>query len=254
MLTIQPNFTQYSAKNTTFRGVATLDEKTYNEQRAFYERQKQEFEDLINDDHIPESGKKIMNLFKIVSEGVLEGWAVLWGATKGAKAIKSFAGKIANGKAAKWATEVLKPITKGVSDTGSKIAESVKNKITDIQASKTMTTISDKFTEIISKIDDNKIGHSILETFRYVNKKLNPFNKDTLKKITEPLKNTTYDGVAKATATTLGVGSGLAGAYNAARKVETKNSYKNDDSRIETDELADEIDLIDNKIEDEDID
>ena len=94
MLTIQPKITQYSQqrnqisfKNTEAIGIP--DDSFYRDKQNYYENQIREFDELIEDEHTPNAFKKVLKGFRVVSEGLLEGCAVAWGASKGAKVIKS---------------------------------------------------------------------------------------------------------------------------------------------------------------------
>ena len=80
MLTIQPNFT----RNTAFRGEkAFVDQETYEAKKKYYKDKQREFNEILDDENIPEGMKKGAKVCKVASEGILEGWAVAWGASKG---------------------------------------------------------------------------------------------------------------------------------------------------------------------------
>ena len=90
MLTIQPKFTHYSnTRQIAFRGEAPSNEdKIYEEKQKHYAKQVEELDKLIQDKHTNNTLKKVLKGSKVVSEGLLEGWAVAWGAHKGAKIVK----------------------------------------------------------------------------------------------------------------------------------------------------------------------
>ena len=90
MLTIQPNVVNYSnRKPVHFRGGedgasgsildSEITEDLYNQKSNFYKSQIREFDKSINDEHTPDFMKKVLKTFRIISEALLEGWAVAWG-------------------------------------------------------------------------------------------------------------------------------------------------------------------------------
>ena len=214
MLTIQPRFTQQASRTVQFRGNEEyLNEETYNQKKSYYQRQKEGFEEILNDENVPAEMKKGAKVFKIASEGILEGWAVTWAATKGGNILKSSFIKAANSKFAKWAAEMLSPVGKGLKTSAQKLMESLSNKTTNIKQSKFVN-------KLLENLNKTKAGQFVLNAAKTVGKGLKTaltFVKNLGQKIISPLKDLTYDKAAKATARTLGVGSGLAGAYSAAR-------------------------------------
>lgn len=214
MLTIQPRFTQQASRTVPFRGNEEyLNEETYNQKKSYYQRQKEGFEEILNDENVPAGMKKGAKIFKVVSEGILEGWAVTWAATKGGKILKSTFVKALNSKFAKWTAEMLSPVGKGLKTSAQKFMESLSNKTTDLKQSKLVN-------KLLENLNKTKAGQFVLNAAKTVGKGLKTaltFVKNLGQKIISPLKDLTYDKAAKATARTLGVGSGLAGAYSAAR-------------------------------------
>ena len=214
MLTIQPRFTQQASRAIPFRGNEEyLNEETYNQKKSYYQRQKEGFEEILNDEYVPDGMKKGAKVCKIASEGILEGWAVTWAATKGGKFLKSTFVKALNSKFAKWTAEMLSPVGKGLKTSAQKLMESLSNKTTNIKQSKFVN-------KLLENLNKTKAGQLVLNAAKTVGKGLKTaltFVKNLGQKIISPLKDLTYDKAAKATARTLGVGSGLAGAYSAAR-------------------------------------
>lgn len=225
MLTVQPKFTNQSSYKTSFKGDSDfINESKYNEKKSYYENQKSEFDKIINDEYVPEGMKKGAKVFKIASEGILEGWAVTWAATKGGKFLKSGYLKAANSKFVKWATEMLKPLGKGLKKSSKNIKTSLLNGLEKIKTSKPVTKTTSFLNKAEETLNKTKLGQVVVATIKGIGKALKTVGKaisSIAHKIAEPFKKVTYDKAAKATASTLGVGSGIAGAYSAARK-ETK--------------------------------
>ena len=238
MLTIQPKFTQYTQQrnNVSFKSsdVAGIpDDSFYQDKTRYYEDQIKEFDTLIEDEHTPTAFKKVLKGFRVVSEGLLEGCAVAWGASKGAKVIKSAAVKGAGSNFAKKAGEIFGPIAAGFKSTGSKIWKGIGAKITDIKASKFMTNLSEKFGKVVEKMRNSKVGKYIVQGFELVGKALKwiggkiaagfKFLKGKVKNMNG---SEVYDKAANITSKTLGAGAGVAGAYNAATRADERAEQK----------------------------
>ena len=234
MLTIQPKITQYAQQrnNVSFKSseVAGIpDDNFYRDKQDYYQNQIREFDTLIEDEHTPTAFKKVLKGFRVVSEGLLEGCAVAWGASKGAKVIKSAAVKGAGSNFAKKAGELFGPIAEGFRSTGSKIWKGIGTKLTDIKASKFMTNLSEKFGKIVDNMRNNKVGKYIVQGFELVGKAIKwiggkiatgfSFLKGKVKDMNG---SEVYDKAANITSKTLGAGAGVAGAYNAATKAEER--------------------------------
>ena len=214
MLTIQPNFT----RNTAFKGEKTLvDQETYEAKKKYYQDKQREFNEILDDENIPEGMKKGAKICKVASEGILEGWAVAWGASKGASMLKSPKVMKFFTKLTKMAKPVVAAIGKGFKAIGNFAAEKV-----DVLA-------KSKFVE---KMDANKFGHAVIEGVKKLSKGVKYIcgtAKDLFLKYTGKLSGDTYDKVAGATSKTLGVGAGLGGAYTAARGGDKPNNSSVDD-------------------------
>ncbi len=206
MLTIQPNFTAKPVRKIAFKGEGAAasnsltDEENsfYQKKINYYEKQVKDFDEAIQDKDTPTVFKKIIKVFKVASEALLEGWAVAWGAKKGAKVIKN---PMVNSKFSKGTGKVFKNIGKGLG----KVASFVSEGYTKFKATKFMTENS--FGKTLSK----GLGY-IEKAFSYIGEKIS--------KLTAPLKGAkaeaVYDKAADVTSKTFGVGAGAAGAYNAA--------------------------------------
>lgn len=235
MLTIQPKITQYSNTpkiafkssnaDAVINRLTDEENKFYEGKTKHYEKQVQDFDNLINDTHTPNTLKKALKVFKIISEGLLEGWAVAWGASKGAKIMKSSAIAGANSKVAKGTQKILTPLFERIKNGGSKLFEKISKGVDNIKASKAYTKIGEKISAITEKMNNNKVGRIILKGFEYIGKAFKYAGNlifKGFKKVFQPFKGMkaeeVYDKAAKVTSNTMGVGAGAAGAYNAATK------------------------------------
>ncbi len=234
MLTIQPKITQYSQQrsNVSFKSredAGIPDDAFYKEKQAYYEDQIREFDSLIEDEHTPTAFKKVLKGFRVVSEGLLEGCAVAWGASKGAKVIKSAAVKGASSNFTKKAIDILKPIAEGFQSTGSRIWKAMGEKLTTIKASKFVTNLSERFTKVVNKMNENKVGKYVVrgfkavgKAFKWIGSKIAQGYKFLAGKIKGMNGSEVYDNTANIASKTLGAGAGVAGAYNAATRAEER--------------------------------
>lgn len=240
MLTVQPKFANYVApKAISFKAEeAEMSDDSYREKVNFYKKQSAEFEKMSNDSSNPESLKKMMKGFRVASEALLEGWAVAWGASKGSKILKSSVISGSKSKFIKGVKDILRPIYRGIKSSGKKFVEKYHKTIESIKTSK----FAKKFGNFVEKMRKNPVGKYIVKGFEYTGQALKYVGKmikSLVKKAGEPFKGKTkseiYDKTTKAAANTLGVGAGVAGAYNAATGAD-KRQEKADDVQ---DDIAD---------------
>ena len=248
MLTIQPKFTNYTApKAISFKanGDETFDgEDLYKEKVDFYKKQTAEFEKMSNDSTNPDSLKKMMKGFRVVSEALLEGWAVAWGASKGSKILKSSVISGSKTNFVKGVKDVLRPIYRGLKSSGKKITEKYTKIITDIKTSK----FAENFSNFVEGMRKNPVGKYIVKGFEYVGegfKFVGKIIKAGAKKLAEPFKGKTksevYDKATKVASNTLGAGAGVAGAYNAATDADKRKAEAKGETPVDNDnELFDE--------------
>lgn len=229
MLTIQPNFTHRSNRVLSFKSgysVNSEEDKKYKSKTDFYEQQTNEFDEMINDKQTPDYMKKIFKGFKVLSEALFEGWLVMWGASKGSKFVKDGVIQGANSKFTKELKNIMKPITKGLQTAKSVIGKSITEGVERFKNS-----------EFLQKINNNFIGKQVVKVFELIGKGFNVVGKAIkagYNAIAKPFKGKTtseiYDKAAKATGTTLGVGAGAAGAYNAATRPDGKENATKDNN------------------------
>ena len=170
-----------------------------------------------------------MKGFAVVAEALLEGWAVAWGASKGAKVLRTPIKNFVNGKFVSHIKDIVKPFNKGIKDSAGKIAEKASEVVEKVKTSK----LAEKLVNFVDKMKENKIGKYVVKGFEYIGKAINYVitkAKKVANKVTEYFKGKSagqlYDKGAKAASVTMGVGAGAAGAYNAATNAqERKEAY-----------------------------
>ncbi len=257
MLSIQPvSVTSPKVRNVQFGNrnaftVETPEDEAYSEKTKFYEKQKQEFENIVNDERTPEILKKMGKAFKVVSEALFNGWLVAWGASKGAKFVKSSVASGMNGKMATEAKSLIKPLISGFSKAAGAIAGGVATVAKHVKASNAYTNFAEKATKFAEKMDNHKYGQYLMSGLRLIGKGAKAvfnFIAKPFEKLAEKIKgadfNTAYDRAAKATSTTLGVGAGAASAYDEAVHPETQKMHDEvDDDNVNKDkkEFDDEV-------------
>lgn len=256
MLTIQPKFTQYSQQqrnNIAFKSAEMAgipEDSFYEDKTRYYKDQIREFDTLIEDEHTPNAFKKVLKGFRVVSEGLLEGCAVAWGASKGAKVIKSAAVKGATSDFTKRAINIMNPIIEGFKTTGGKIWKAIGEKFTSFKTSKFATDVAEKFTKFVGKMRDNKVGKYIVKgfelvgsAFKWVGKNLVKAYEAVASKAKAMNGSEAYDKAANIASKTLGAGAGVAGAYNAATRADERaeNIQTEVDQFGEVEELEDFI-------------
>ncbi len=239
MLSIQPKFTQYATAKQTAFGMRnpqeTPEDRYFEDKTNYYKEQSQAFDEALLNEHTPDVMKKVIKGFKVVSEGLLEGWAVAWGASKGLKIIKGTTIKGLNSKFAKHTKDILKPVGEGLKKAGSTIKTKFGNLIDNFKASNFATKTVENFTSATEAMRNNAVGKYVVMTFEGIGKGFNYVGgliKNGANKVITPLKEMSageiYDKAAKATSATFGVGAGAAGAYNATMKPEDRNKVKDE--------------------------
>ncbi len=213
MLTIQPKFTAGNAFRPSFRAEDAdfLTEDNYNEERDFFEKQIDGFDDIINDEYMPEKMKKGVKFLRIISEGILEGWAVAWGAKKGINFLRKTGTKTLNSKTYTKAKEILTPAKEGLAKARQNIKKYIGEKLQKIGE-----------TQFGQKVKNSKFGKFIKNAFENISAKISAAKT----KIQEKTNKITFEQATNATATTLGVGSGTAGAINSAIEANEKEYYE----------------------------
>ncbi len=239
MLTIQPHFTtkQYNTKMAQrplhFKGIdegeGEITEEFIRNKQAFYEEQSEKAEKIINNEKAPETLKKGMRFIKIISDGIWEGLAVLWGAKVGSKFVKGSTVKAANSKAAKSVAGGFKKVSGYIAKGFEKLSQS---------------SLAKKAGELVEKLDNTKFGKYIVAAGKAVVNAVKSVVRFVKGKTQGTDIGATYDKVANGVSTTLGVGSGVAASYDTARKTnppkenidDTEDNIINDDDIIDDDD------------------
>ena len=206
MLAIQPisisNSRSASSSRPAFKG--GWDKDSLDNERSFYERQREELDTLINDDHIPEKIKKPFKFFRVLANGAIDGLAVFGSVMM----LAGFLKKGSNSQIVNKMTEAIKPmggkVAAGagkITELASKLAEKVSN-----------TTVGKKVLGLFKKFASTYKGKKVLVIVRKLLRKASAI----FKKILAPVKKMTKDGATKGIATGLGIGSGISGAYEAS--------------------------------------
>lgn len=229
MLTIQPNFTTRPVRQIAFKseGVDAAagndpSNDEYQEKVKYYEKKVNEFDDALKDKDTPTILKKLIKVFKVASEALLEGWAVAWGAKKGADVIKPSMVKGVDGEFVKGVKSVLSPVGKLFG----KIAAAASGAYGKFKATKFMT--------------ENSFGKTLTKGLEYVEKGFSYIG-EKLSKLKGEKVETIYDKAANVTSKTMGAGAGIAGGYNAVTGADQKKPEKADNS-VEDDDKESDID------------
>ncbi len=256
MLTIQPKISTNNnyPKLVSFKAEMSAKDKAenraYEEKVNFYEDQIRDYDEAINDKHTPEPLKKIMKGFRIISEALLEGWAVAWGASKGSKVIKSSVINTASSEFGKKSGTIFKPLIQGIKKTSKNIATALSNGVKAIKDSKFVKNIGKFFTETAEKMNKNSFGKAIVsgiesigKGFKYIGNKIAQGWNKLANAFKGENASATYDKVSKGTSKVLGTGAGVAGGYSAMTKAEEKEAReakKATKEEVDTDPVIDE--------------
>ena len=202
MLTIQP--INYSKQNSV-KPAFGWDKQSIEEEKDYFARKKEELDEILNDEYVPESVKKPFKFFNMVANASISGLAVFGSALAISSFFKGAGAKAASSKTIQSITTKTKPLAqKAISllkVAGKKIVEGFKFLEN--------TKYGKKARDLYAKFEKTSFGTKVA---KYTKKALNK-TKQYIKKVLAPIKNVTYDGASKTTATVLGTGSGLAGGY-----------------------------------------
>lgn len=184
----------------------------------FYKEQVEELDQFINENYIPDKMKKPFKFFRTIANGAIDGLAVFGSTLMLASFVKKSSAKINSNKYVKNAVEMAKPYAQKIPVALSYIKG---------QASKGLDELVDR--NIISAKTEEKIKNAFKPLFDiHINS----------------------DKAVKSTATVLGIGSGITGAYETTMRDDIKNEdeYDNDE------DFRDEADIDNNDFEYDDPD
>ncbi|MBO6257351.1 hypothetical protein J6N69_04890 [bacterium] len=186
MLTVQSVSMNSYPQKVSFK---QNERRAYEEERAFYEQQKEELEGLLSDQRIPKGMKKFLNVANIVTDGLIAGFTVACATIASATCGKNTYARLAKNNMVKGA----------VSSFGS-IGE---------YAMKGLKAVKHFAGDMVRKLFGQEKGQKIVDVAKSaIDKVKNFFVK------LNPFKSAeAYDKAAARTATGLGVGAGAASAY-----------------------------------------
>lgn len=224
MLSVQPKFSvnynpafKMNQDRTEFEFDPFADEASYNSAKAELEGQKDEFESLVKDKelNLPKPAKKLIKGGAVVTGGILGGMATGWG-TK-----KSIAGMKALNKA-----KAVVSLKSRISKAWGGFKKVVGNAWKKITASKFYTTQKARFSKVVERFADSKIGKPIVRAYNsvkgFVNngvEKVKAGVNWVLNKI-KGVKKETYENVA---VNTVGVSGGIASGVTALKEQNEKD-------------------------------
>ena len=203
MLTVQPiSYSNRKSIQPAFKG---WDKDSIEEDKNFFTRQKEEIDEIINDDYVPEGMKKPLKFFSMAANAAVSGLAVFGSALAISAFFKKTGAKFVSNETLQKGINKAKPIAEKLSkftkDLGNKILAGL-NLLKETKFGKNVSNLYEKFTK-------TPFGKKFAE---YADKTLSKVSELT-KKVLTPVKKVTYDKVSTATAAVLGTGSGLAGGY-----------------------------------------
>ena len=186
MLTVQSVSMNSYPQKVSFK---QNERRAYEEERAFYEQQKEELEGLLSDQRIPKGMKKFLNVANIVTDGLIAGFTVACATIASATCGKNTYSRLAKNKMVQSAVNGFGPMSEYVM--------------------KGLKTAKHFAGDMVRKLFGQEKGQKIVDVAKSALEKVKKFF-DKL----NPFKSTeTYDKAAARTATGLGVGAGAASAY-----------------------------------------
>ncbi len=185
MLTVQSVSMSHPQK-VSFR---QNERRSFEEERAFYEQQKEELEGLLSDQRLPKGMRKFLSAANVVTDGLIAGFTVACATIASATCGKNTYSRLMKNK-------MVQSTINGFSPMGEYISKGLK--------------IAKHFAaDTVRKLFGKEKGQKIVDTAKSaIEKTKNFFDKINPFKTTE-----TYDKVAARAAAGLGVGAGAASAY-----------------------------------------
>ena len=186
MLTVQSVSMNSYPQKVSFK---QNERRAYEEERAFYEQQKEELEGLLSDQRIPKGMKKFLNVANIVTDGLIAGFTVACATIASATCGKNTYSRLAKNNMVKGAVSSFGPIGE--------------------YAMKGLKAVKHFAGDMVRKLFGQEKGQKIVDVAKSaIDKVKNFFVK------LNPFKSAeAYDKAAARTATGLGVGAGAASAY-----------------------------------------
>lgn len=186
MLAIQPVSLNNCHQNVSFQ---QRKKKAFEDEKAFYEQQKQEIEGLLSDERLPKGMKKFLKAANIITDGLISGFTVACATIASAACGKNVYQKLSKNK-------IVQNIVKGVKPFAEYLSKGIKK-------------LFQYAGKLVRKVFGQEKGQAVVDASKKIIEKT-----DKAFKNMNPFKNVeTYDKAAAKTATGLGVGAGLASAY-----------------------------------------
>ena len=197
----------------------------------FYKEQVEELDQFINENYIPDKMKKPFKFFRTIANGAIDGLAVFGSTLMLAGFIKKSGAKIGANKYFKQTVtgskSVMNKIADGFKFVGGKIAEGLNKGFDAIVGS-----------SLYEKVANTKLGRKIKGDAAFLIAKGLDMkdagvlkSQEIMKKVAEPIKNINTDKAVKGTATVLGIGSGITGAYETTIRDDVKDEVDESDDR-----------------------
>ncbi len=180
----------------------------YNDEKNFWEEQKQTFDELSKDTDVPSFFKKGMKIVSVAISTILGGMAMAWGSKKSIGAFEKL------GK-----TQKVKNFTKATSKNFNSFKEMISGAYQSIKTSKFVTNITKKYDKQVTKFNNSKfaknpIVKSVRKGFGYVTGKI----KDAYKYVAKKVKGIKSENVKNATVNTMGVSGGVTSGVAALKE------------------------------------
>ena len=194
---------------------------------SFYKEQVEELDQFINENYIPDKMKKPFKFFRTIANGAIDGLAVFGSTLMLAGFIKKSGAKIGANKYYNSATNIVKSLAekapKGLKYVGEKIVQGFDKLLKSPIYEKFASSKWGKRLIVDASILAVKGEDAIKVAMKPVKKLQEPIQN----KIINPIKNINSDKAVKGTATVLGIGSGITGAYETTIRDDAKNEEEN---------------------------
>jgi hypothetical protein len=195
----------------------------------FYKEQVEELDQFINENYIPDKMKKPFKFFRTIANGAIDGLAVFGSTLMLAGFIKKSGAKIGANKyynsAVNIAKSAIEKAPKGLKFIGEKIVKGFDKLLKSPIYEKFASSKWGKRLIVDASILAVKGEDAIKVAMKPVKKLQEPIQN----KIIKPIKNIDSDKAVKGTATVLGIGSGVTGAYETSMRNDEKAEVEEPD-------------------------
>lgn len=174
---------------------------------SFYKEQVAELDQFLNENYIPDKMKKPFKFFRTIANGAIDGLAVFGSTLMLASFVKKSGAKINSNKYYTKAVEHTKPLMEKLPKALTYIGEKISAGFDALVK-----------TDLYKKFAGTKLGKRLIVDASVLAVK----SEDAVAKAMKPVKNINTDKAVKGTATVLGIGSGVTGAYETSMRDNTK--------------------------------